>query len=149
MNRKPLKLVSVLVTLLVIFSFVSCEENNVIPIGTLSITVSDSMTRAIEPNIPLDVAKYEVSLLNSDGTSIVSKELDKSNPSLSQGNIPIGSYTVKVDAKNKDGVIIGTGSKSCVIEKDKTTEVSVTVSELSGTGNLSVTLTGTVDSNAT
>lgn len=149
MNRKQLALVSVLVTLLVILSFVSCEENNVIPIGTLSITVSDSMTRAIEPNIPLDVDKYEVSLLSSDGTSIVSKELDKSNPSLSQGNIPIGSYTVKVDAKNKDGVIIGTGSKSCVIEKDKTTEVSVTVSELSGTGNLSVTLTGAVDSNAT
>lgn len=149
MNRKPLALVSVLVTLLVIFSFVSCEGNNVIPVGTLSIMVSDSMTRAIEPNIPLDVAKYEVSLLNNDGTSIVSKELDKSNPSLSQGNIPVGSYTVKVDAKNKDGVIIGTGSKSCVIEKDKTTEVSVTVNELSGTGNLSVTLTGAVDSNAT
>ncbi|MGN0840929.1 MAG: hypothetical protein ACI4NB_08880 [Candidatus Ornithospirochaeta sp.] len=149
MNRKQLTLVSVLVTLLVIFSFVSCEGNNVIPVGTLSITVSDSMTRAIEPNISLDVSKYEVSLLSSDGTSIVSKELDKSNPSLSQGNIPVGSYTVKVDAKNKDGVIIGTGSKSCVIEKDKTTEVSVTVSELSGTGNLSVTLTGAVNSNAT
>lgn len=149
MNRKQLTLVSVLVTLLVIFSFVSCEGNNVIPVGTLSITVFDSMTRAIEPNISLDVSKYEVSLLSSDGTSIVSKELDKSNPSLSQGNIPIGSYTVKVDAKNKDGVIIGTGSKPCVIEKDKTTEVSVTVSELSGTGNLSVTLTGAVDSNAT
>ena len=149
MNRKFFTVISVIITSLLLLCFVSCEESNVIPVGTLSITVSDSMTRAIEPNISLDVSKYEVSLLSSDGTSIVSKELDKSNPSLYQGNIPVGSYTVKVDAKNKDGVIIGTGSKSCVIEKDKTTEVSVTVSELSGTGNLSVTLTGAVDSNAT
>ena len=148
MNRKLFTAISIIITSFLLLCFVSCEENNAIPVGSLNISI-DNTTRAIEPNISLDVSKYEVSLLNGDGTPIVSKEIDKSHTSLSQNNIPVGSYTVKVDAKNKDGVIIGTGSKPCVIEKDKTTEVNVTVSELSGTGNLSVTLTGAVDSNVT
>ena len=144
MNRKLFIAISIIITSFLLLCFVSCEENNAIPVGSLNISI-DNTTRAIEPNISLDVSKYEVSLLNGDGTPIVSKEIDKSHTSLSQNNIPVGSYTVKVDAKNSEGVIIGTGSASCVIEKDKTTDVSVTVRELSGKGRLSVTLTGGVD----
>ena len=144
MNRKLFAAISIIITSFLLLCFVSCEENNAIPVGSLNISI-DNTTRAIEPNISLDVSKYEVSLLNGDGTPIVSKEIDKSHTSLSQNNIPVGSYTVKVDAKNSEGVIIGTGSASCVIEKDKTTDVSVIVRELSGKGRLSVTLTGGVD----
>ncbi|MDD6840920.1 MAG: hypothetical protein PUD65_06410 [Spirochaetales bacterium] len=147
MNRKLFTAISIIITSLLLLCFVSCEENNAIPVGSLNISI-DNTTRAIEPNISLDVSKYEVSLLNGDGTPIVSKEIDKSHTSLSQNNIPVGSYTVKVDAKNSEGVIIGTGSASCVIEKDKTTEVSVTVRELSGKGKLSITLTGGVDTSS-
>lgn len=147
MNRKLFDIISLIITSLLLLCFVSCEENNAIPVGSLNISI-DNTTRAIEPNVSLDVSKYEVSLLNGDGTPIVSKEIDKSHTSLSQNNIPVGSYTVKVDAKNSEGVIIGTGSASCVIEKDKTTNVSVTVRELSGKGKLSVTLTGGVDTSS-
>ena len=127
--------------------FVSCEENGSVSVGTLNIIISDSMTRAIEPNISLDVEKYEVSLINSEGTALVSKELGKTITSCSQNNIPVGSYTVKVDAKNKDGNIIGTGSKECEVKVDETTDVSVTINELSGTGKLRITVTGEIDSN--
>ena len=136
------------IALILLLCFVSCEENSDLPLGSISVSFTDSITRAIEPNISLDVSKYEFSLLNGDGTPIVSKEIDKSYTSLSQNNIPVGSYTVKVDAKNSEGVIIGTGGASCVIEKDKTTDVSVTVRELSGKGRLSVTLTGGVDASS-
>ena len=147
MNRKLFTAISIIITSFLLLCFVSCEENNAIQVGSLNISI-DNTTRAIEPNISLDVSKYEVSLLNGDGIQIVSKEIDKSHTSLSQNNIPVGFYTVKVDAKNSEGVIIGTGSASCVIEKDKTTEVSVTVRELSGKGKLSITLTGGVDTSS-
>ena len=147
MNRKLFTAISIIITSFLLLCFVSCEENNAIPVGSLNISI-DNTTRAIEPNISLYVSKYEVSLLNGDGTPIVSKEIDKSYTSLSQNNIPVGSYTVKVDAKNSEGVTIGTGGASCVIEKDKTTDVSVTVRELSGKGRLSVTLTGGVDTSS-
>ena len=145
MIKKHFTLFSVIIMSFLLLCFVSCEESNVIPMGTLNLSVSDSVTRAIEPNIPLDIAKYEVKLLNSDGTAIVSKVLDKSNPNCSQNNIPVGSYTVKVNAKNENDIVIGTGSESCIIEKDKTTDVSVSIREVSGTGTLSITLTGTVN----
>lgn len=145
MIKKHFTLFSVIIMSLLLLCFVSCEESNVIPMGTLNLSISDSVTRAIEPNIPLDIAKYEVKLLNSDGTAIVSKVLDKSNPNCSQNNIPVGSYTVKVNAKNENDIVIGTGSESCIIEKDKTTDVSVSIREVSGTGTLSITLTGTVN----
>lgn len=143
MNRKLLA--SIFAMLLVLFSFVACEENSAIPAGTINVSISDSFTRVIEPNISLDVAKYEVTLLKGDGTALMSKELDKTNQRFSQNNIPVGSYTVKVDAKNSNGTVIGGGNVECVIRAGETTDVSVTVSELSGTGHISITLTGEVD----
>ena len=146
--RKKLFVLSCAI-LVALLCFVSCEESNVVPLGTLSVSISDSTARAIEPNISLDVARYELTLLNNDGISLVSKEIDKTNQKFTQNNIPAGSYTVRVDAKNSSGSVIGSGSESCIIKADETTDVSITVSELEGTGTITFTLTGSVNTEAT
>ncbi|MGN1190443.1 MAG: hypothetical protein ACI4SL_08640, partial [Candidatus Ornithospirochaeta sp.] len=137
------------VIIVALLCFVSCKDISSVPVGTLNVIISDSTTRTIYPDISMDAEKYEVTLLDSKGTTLVSKELDKSNLHFSQSNIPVGLYTVQVDAKNKEGIIIGSGSKECEVKVDETTDVSITVIELSGTGKLSITLTGDIDSKKT
>ena len=74
--KRKLRTFFVVIASLLLLCFVSCEDSKDIPVGTLNISISDSISRAIEPNISLDIDKYEVTILNSDGTLKVSKELE-------------------------------------------------------------------------
>lgn len=142
--KKSLFVLVCLSLLLVLFS---CSPDSGNGTATLNIVIN-SAVRAIEPNISLKTNQYNVTLYSPDGT-VMEFSLNKEVTETSKKDLPVGTWTAKVDALNADGTVIGTGTASAELKANQTGTVYVTVSEVSGEGTLTVTIDGDNPNNST
>jgi len=119
-------------------AFVSCSQEQVAE-STLTINIDSSLSRGIE-SISMDVSKFHVIVSDTDGSTVVDETVDSTTTKVS-AKINVGTYTVTVEALNKEGTVIGSGSQDVVLRIGQNNSVTISVKELEGEGTFSVDLT--------
>jgi hypothetical protein len=132
----------------VIFLFYGCTLESQRPDtqGTLNLIFSEEglfTAKTIEPNLDMDVATYDIYGSGPYGRSF--EQLGVEDTTVWQKSLIPGVWTITVNAKNIDGVIIGTGSVEVEIIAGKVTNAEITVTPLIGEGILDVTVIWPVD----
>ena len=132
----------VLITIIaLLFSLIGCSTDNAPLTGSIKVSVNDSASRTITSGVSLKAVKYTVVGTAPDG-STVSFELSESTPSWTNTEAAPGEWSFTATAYNADGKAIGDGSSSATVVPGQGTSVTIEVNEYSGTGNLTVNLTG-------
>ncbi len=107
--------------------------------GTMIISMEDN-SRGIGSDISSETSSYDITATHSkSGTVITSTIIDKTTEVFN--DMEIGSWTISVDAKNKDGIVIGSGSTTCTVKDGEVSKCTVTVTEKEGTGILTISIT--------
>ncbi|MDY4799902.1 MAG: leucine-rich repeat protein, partial [Bullifex sp.] len=132
----------VFITILaLLFSLIGCSTDNAPLTGSIKVSVNDSASRTIMSGVSLKADKYTVVGTAPDG-SPVTFELSESIPSWTNAEAAPGNWSFTATAYNADGKKIGDGSSSATVVPGQGTSVTIEVNEYSGTGNLTVNLTG-------
>lgn len=119
--------------------------------GTLSVRIVDnSSSRGIEPE-GMEVDHYELSarmnVSGGSGPSIGPIAITRDSAATGYTtSVAPGTWTVTVKALNKDGLEIGSGSRSATVVAGATTSVTITVTETVGTGELNINFTDETNS---
>ena len=107
--------------------------------GTVTLAISADLTfKTIQPDLDMNIAAYDVYGAGPEGTNF-RKNGSTSNP-ISIESIAAGIWTITVDAKNDEGIIIASGITNVTVVAGTTTDAGVTVTPLTGTGALKVNL---------
>lgn len=129
-----------LIVLLMLLSLVACSSD-VSQVGDITINVTSGISKGLEA-VSMDTTEYHITM--KEGTDSGKVVLDVTVPvsnATYTGFIAIGTYKVSVDALNKDGQVIGTGSNDITVTTG-TNSVNVNVKEKSGEGTFKVAITG-------
>ena len=127
----------------------SCNEAQTTPPdalqGTLRVTVLHPQARAVEP-ADMDVSYYEISgameVSSGAGPSFGPVRVEASSSAVShEVSVATGIWSVKVDARNSQGWLVGSGSAEATVVAGSDTNVPVTVSEVEGEGQLNINFT--------
>ena len=129
---------SAIITLLLFFAL-SCSSDNVLSTGGISIKIGESISRAIEPTISLDVTKYVIQGEGPGDTSFRT-ETDISGDTVTRENLLPGTWSLKAIAYNSSDKAIGEGNTSVTVTAGKTTDARITVTEYEGTGTITIVL---------
>ena len=137
--KKTLNILFALISLLVI-CLTSCS-NDVAPLGegTLVINIGGGQERGITP-ISMSTAGYELTVTDSLDNDVISTSLGSDVQSVDY-KLPAGSYVVKLDAKNSNGDVIGTGSERVTVVPGETNVITITIREAAGDGVFAVSIT--------
>ena len=136
------KTVCFLMIILSVFAlmFTSCRnEVSVEAEGTLVISIAGGQSRGLLPTVSMNVAQYSLTVTNSSGEEVARKSLDAGTTSMSY-RLPAGTYTVRIDALNNEGTVIGSGETSATVTAGGTNSVTVTIRELEGNGVFAVSI---------
>ena len=123
---------------------IGCSNEGAVQMGTLNIEIDSSISRGIEP-IPMEIKSYNVSVKNQDsGVEVFSSKASKSTTySIA---VPVGMYHIDVEALNKAGDLIGSGSGEKEVKADKTYgTVKIEVEEFSGPGTFRIAIAANPD----
>ena len=124
-----------------LFSLIGCSNDNAPLTGSIRVSVNDSASRTITSDVSPEAVKYTVVGTTPDG-STVSFELSEGTPSWTNAEAAPGNWSFTATAYNDDGKAIGDGSSSATVVPGQSTSATIEVNEYSGTGNLTVNLTG-------
>lgn len=134
---------------IVLSLYTSCNEAQTTPPGalqgTLRVTVLHPQSRAVEPE-GMEVAYYEISgameVSTGAGPSFGPVRVEASSSAVShEVSVATGIWSVKVDAVNSQGWLVGSGSAEATVVAGSNTNVPVTVSEVEGKGQLNINFT--------
>lgn len=107
--------------------------------GTLVIEIDTAIERGLQA-VSMETDSYNVTVKNaSDETIFTTTKTNKTSFTIS---VPVGSCSVEIEALNKAGDIIGTGTASGTVDAKTTTTFNVLVQELKGNGNFSISISG-------
>ena len=139
MKKKAIIILCALISLLVI-CLTSCS-NDVASLGegTLVINIGGGQERGITP-ISMSTAGYELTVTDSLDNDVISTSLGSDVQSVDY-KLPAGSYVVKLDAKNSNGDVIGTGSERVTVVPGETNVITITIREAAGDGVFAVSIT--------
>ena len=117
---------------------IGCSNEGAVQMGTLNIVIDSSISRGIEP-IPMEIKSYNISVKNDSGVEVYSSKESKSTTySIA---VPVGMYHIDVEALNKAGDLIGSGSGKKEVKADKTYgTVTIEVREFSGDGTFRIAI---------
>lgn len=133
-------------TLLSVFLVSSCEGFNEIsnefdPLnemgkGSLIVTINpaDLTSDVIAPNVPMEIVKYEIEG-RGDGSALFNQS-DISTEKVYEKELKAGVWTITLNGKNSDGLIIGTVVKEIEIKNNKKSEIDMEVQATTGSGTL-------------
>ena len=136
--KKSLRIIiSIMMALALI---ISCSSEPETASGTLKVDVSSSITKGINPQIDLETANYR--LVVTDSSENV-KSFDIGTMTSAEESFPAGSYSVKAYAENKDKIVIGESEEeSFSIYPNRTTSVSLDITEKAGNGSITISFAG-------
>ncbi len=128
--------------LFVIFSilFTSCSIGKLMDnsnSGSLTIQYSE-LERTLIPDLKMDIVNYKIYGTGLEGLTPV--EIVSSDSSLIIDNLYACEWVFIVEAVNENNQIVGSGSGSILIEKDKRGTLDIDVEPLSGSGILNIDL---------
>ena len=131
------KLKGFLLILLILSLILSCNNDSV-TWGKIEVTLSNEVSRGIAPT-DMSTDNYDVVILNAANETIASTNIKVSDTSVPLTfSVPSGTYTISVEAKNKDNEVIGMGESTATVTPNSTTNCQIAVQEISGNGTLSV-----------
>ena len=131
------KLKGFLFILLVLSLILSCNNDSV-TWGKIEVTLSNEVSRGIAPT-DMSTDNYDVVILNATNETVASTNIKVSDTSVPLTfSVPAGTYTISVDAKNKDNEVIGRGESTATVTPNSTANCQITVREITGNGTLSV-----------
>ncbi len=107
--------------------------------GKLTVRIAGTNSRGIEPSVSMDTAQYDISISDGDGHIVQQSSVNSSTDAV-DFSLAAGSYTVAVNALNRDGKTIGEGTCPVSVVAGKETSVVVTVTECVGEGTFSVSI---------
>ena len=137
--KRALYVLFVILSVLAV-SLISCSnEVSVETEGTLVISIAGGQSRGLLPTVSMNVAQYSLTVTNSSGEEVARKSLDAGTTSMSY-RLPAGTYTVRIDALNNEGTVIGSGETSATVTAGGTNSVTVTIRELEGNGVFAVSI---------
>ena len=104
------------------------------PVKSASLTVSINNTinpRTLLPSISMDAASYTIEGAGPNGASFFRST---SGDPVTVEDLAFGTWTVTVNALNKDGIAIGQGQDVATVTTGQTATLEITVIPLGGTG---------------
>lgn len=131
---------------LVAIAFVGCEMSVTDEVtGTLTISLQDEVnSRSIEPILAMDVATFRISGTRAESSDSVGpvEILAESTDDYTFENVPIGLWTITIEAFNDDSTPakIGQGTNTIQVLGGVTNNVTVNVLPLDGTGDFAYTI---------
>ncbi len=134
---KSTLLVSASLLLLLLFS---CLPPTAATAGALTISFSPTgvANRTILPDTDMNIASYAVTGAGPAGASF---SVETSQTSVVVGSLAFGDWTVTVEAKNGDGVVIANGTGTTTVHTGQSSSVAVSVRPLDGVGVLDLAVT--------
>ena len=131
------KLKGFLLILLILSLILSCNNDSV-TWGKIEVTLSNEVSRGIVTT-DMSTDNYDVVILNAANETIASTNIKVSDTSVPLTfSVPAGTYTISVEAKNKDNEVIGRGESTATATSNSTTNCRITVQEITGIGTLSI-----------
>jgi hypothetical protein len=119
--------------------FSSCHADFDADTGFLKLNIrSGSVLRLIEPSIDMEIDMYRIS---GEGPMEHSFYLETGDASENIGKLKFGAWSIVVEAVNKDGTVIASGSSSAIVNVGEISNVEITVFPLEGTGALALNVT--------
>lgn len=108
--------------------------------GTVVLTIGGNVStaRTIQPSISMDVTSYTISGKGPNSATFTQQQSGSTTTYTT--SLAPGSWTIQVDAYNSSNTKIGTGQGTATISEGQTTNLSVTVTPLAGSGTLAITL---------
>lgn len=131
----------ILSILLVLFAF-SCSNSNSEPeTGSIHISIDESASRSIDTNIDLNISKITINASGPAGHSF-SMDFSSSPWQAEKTGILVGDWTISATAYNEGNQIIGEGSTTVTVQPKKTSNATIRINELEGTGTFSISILG-------
>jgi hypothetical protein len=109
--------------------------------ASLTVSIKNNINaRTLLPPISMDAASYTVI---GDGPNGATFSRSTSGDPVTVEELPFGTWTVTVNALNKDGTVIGQGQAVATVSPGQNTTLAITVTPLGGTGDLNLSVTWT------
>ncbi|MBN2625196.1 MAG: endonuclease/exonuclease/phosphatase family protein [Spirochaetales bacterium] len=105
--------------------------------GALKLTLSETISRTLEPELSMDPATVKVYLSGPNGEELESN-LDADETETLFSGLKYGSWSIRAEAFNEEEVLIGEGNADCIVHNGQTTSVTLILSPLEGQGCLSL-----------
>jgi alpha-tubulin suppressor-like RCC1 family protein len=133
------------VLLIALFIISGCGGNNnppgtnPQPHGSLTLNIHEYgvKSQTIEPGLDMTISSYDIAGSGPYGT-FFHKNFPADGEPVTINALAAGNWTITVDAKNADGVIIASGVATITVFTGVSTPVEITVKPLEGTGALEV-----------
>ena len=103
--------------------------------GSISISVSENVSRTLLPELSMDPALVAVVLSGPNGENR-EFSLDGGEGTVTASDVKYGAWTVQARAYNGDDVLIGEGQAECTVHSGETSSVNLVLSPLKGEGSL-------------
>jgi hypothetical protein len=120
--------------------FISCPEQIQSDTGTLLLQFNNQLPRmtTLFPEIDMNPTSYDIV---GDGPGGRSFEETSTGEPVEIENLFIGEWTIKVTAKNEDGIAIGYGEKTVTVKPAETVNSEIWIRLIGGLGNFILTVT--------
>lgn len=103
--------------------------------GSIEIDVRDDTSKTLVPDVSLQIASYDIHGAGPAGDGF---ELTNPDGNTKVDSLVPGEWTITVDARNTDGVRIGTGQSTTTVGAGETVPLEVTVEPIEGYGAVEV-----------
>ncbi len=139
--------IKLLITFLTAILLISCggltSDEATYKNGTLVLTLN-SDSRAITPDLDMTITTY---LIEGQGpySNTFSIEQDSTSPVFIQDDLREGNWTITVSGKNVEGTVVGQGSAVVEISQLSSTEATVSIEPIIGTGTIEVNISWPVE----
>ncbi len=128
------------VVIISILCLAGCNDS-IVETGILEVNIGSASTRGLE-SVSMETASYLVEVKDSSGNSVWSNSDDPGLDTTYSTVLTAGTYTINVKARNKDEVVIGSGSTTATVQAGKKNTCTVSVRETQGNGTFQMAITG-------
>jgi hypothetical protein len=105
--------------------------------GSLLVSFDEPLARILVPDLDMSIASYTISGTGPDGGSF--SQSTAVSP-LAVSELESGTWTVSVEALNKDGIGIGEGQAQAAVQPGQTASARVSLKPKAGYGTLALTV---------
>ena len=126
----------IILFVMTLICLVGCNQDKLSDVGILNIEIDSDVSRGLQA-ISMETAFYDVSVTDSSGETVFS--VSKTAQTSCKVSVPVGTYSVVVEAFNKNGDLIGSGSLTGEVHIGSNT-FAVSVTELQGNGTFAMSI---------
>lgn len=139
--RSTIRFWIIFIVLSVGLLFISCDSNHFYSAeatGNLSITISNSTPRIIQPDpLLITVESYRISGLHSDSGTVLAP-ITSTNTTVFVANLIVGNWTIKVEGLSQTGAVVSSSTQIVNVDSNIITYANFEMIDLVGYGILNI-----------